>query len=137
MVAQTIPTLSKEYVGASTTTSIGAHSSFNPNHHTNVGSEKAVKGWNIYSGPSTLSIVRQEGRHVEMLNKNSRGELTWIGTLSSDGKQIAVAAQAAQMIFTVSEDLISGCGTVRGRDGSFEHWYGSYSAICFEFIAKK
>jgi hypothetical protein len=133
--AQTIPTLPKEWKGTSTTTSIGAHSSFNPNHPSNVGADKSAKGWNIYNNPSTLTITRQEGRHVEMVNKNSRGELVWVGTLSADGKQIAVAAKAAQMLFTVSKNTISGCGTVRGRDGTFDHWLNNYSAICFEFIA--
>lgn len=136
-VAQTTPTLPKEWIGTTTTTSVGAHSSFNPKHHENVGKEKAEKGWNNFSGPSTLTIIRQEGRHVEMLNKNPRGQLTWIGTISADGKQLAVAAKAAQMLFTVSGDTMSGCGTVRGRDGTFDHWLNSYSAICFEFIAKK
>lgn len=133
--AQTIPTLPKEWKGTSTITSIGAHSSFNPNHPSNVDADKSAKGWNIYDIPSTLTIFRQEGRHVEMLNKNSRGELVWVGTLSADGKQMAVANKGGQLLFTVSQNTISGCGTVRGRDGNFDHWLNHYSAICFEFTA--
>ncbi|CAN1491896.1 hypothetical protein MCEZE4_00230 [Burkholderiaceae bacterium] len=136
-VAQTIPALPKEWKGTITATAIGANQKMSPNHHENIGKDKSAKGWNTYSESRTLKIVRQEGRHLEILFKSSRGEQIWAGTLSKDGKQVMLASKNASYLFSISADTLSGCGTSRGMDGSFDHWLTNYSAICYEFSAVK
>ena len=136
-VAQTIPSLPKEWNGTVTATAIGANQKMSPNHPDNIGKEKSAKGWNTYSESRTLKIVRQEGRHLEIAFKSSRGEQIWVGTLSKDGKQIMLAAKNASYLFSLSGNTLTGCGGSRGMDGNFDHWLANYSAICFEFSAVK
>ena len=128
---ENIPTLPKEWRGTLTNTSIGAQTPNNPNH------TKAPKGWNIVDEARTLTVLRQEGRHLEFLLKSPRGEWKYIGTLSQDGKQLQMASKIHDLPMTVSGNTMSGCGSARGGDGSFSHWINSYSAYCFEYSAVK
>ena len=114
-----------------TNTSIGAQTPNNPNH------AKAPKGWNIADEARTLTVLRQEGRHLEFLLKSPRGEWKYIGTLSQDGKQLQMASKIHDLPMTVSGNTMSGCGSARGGDGTFSHWINSYSAYCFEYSAVK
>ena len=128
---QDAPTLPKEWRGTLTNTSIGAQTPNNPNH------AKAPKGWNIVDEARTLTVLRQEGRHLEFLLKSPRGEWKYIGTLSQDGKQLQMASKIHDLPMTISGSTMSGCGSARGGDGTFSHWINSYSAYCFEYSAVK
>ena len=128
---QDAPTLPKEWRGTLTDTSIGAHTSNNPNH------TKAPKGWNVVDEARTLTVLRQEGRHLEFLLKSPRGKWKYIGTLSQDGKQLQMVSKTHDLAMTLSGNTMSGCGSAHGGDGSFSHWINSYSAYCFEYVAVK
>jgi len=137
-LAQSIPVLPKEWKGTMTATSMGATNNHNPNHHTLVGKDKAPTGWNVYEEVRTLTITRQEGRHLEAIMKSPRGhEKQLIGTLSKDGKQIQITSKHGAILVSLSGDTLSGCGTGRGSDGSFEHWLNSFSASCLNLVAAK
>ena len=131
VASQDAPTLPKEWRGTLTNTSIGAQTPNNPNH------AKAPKGWNIVDEARTLTVLRQEGRHLEFLLKSPRGEWKYIGTLSQDGKQLQMASKIHDLPMIVSGNTMSGCGSARGGDGTFSHWINSYSAYCFEYSAVK
>ena len=118
-LAQSIPVLPKEWKGTVTATSMGATNHHNPNHHTLVGKDKAPTGWNVYEEVRTLTIIRQEGRHLEAIMKSPRGhENQLIGTLSKDGKQIQFATKGGNILVSLSGDTLSACGTARGTDGA-------------------
>ena len=137
-LAQSIPVLPKEWKGTMTATSMGATNHHNPNHHTLVGKDKAPTGWNVHEEARTLTITRQEGRHLEATLKSPRGHgIQWVGTLSKDGKQIQVATKGGSLLFSLTGDSLSACGTGRGSDGGFEHWLNSFNAACFDFVAAK
>ena len=128
-----IPILPKVWSGVAGDTSIGAISRKNPLHYLHVGEAKQVKGWNTYDSPATLTILKQEGRHLDLEFKNPKYQINEVGTLSADGKQIQIASKEATGLFTISGDKITGCGTSRGTNGLFGHWLGSYSAWCDEY----
>ena len=99
---QSAPVLPKEWKGTVTTTSVGATTQQSPNHHHHRSKEKHIPGWNTYEETRTLTITRQEGRHLEVVMKSSRGhDYWWIGTLSADGKQIQVATRGGAFLFTL------------------------------------
>ena len=128
--AQAVPVLPKEWKGEISATSMGvAHKTAAPN--------QAASGWNRYDEARTLTVLRQEGRHLEFVVKYPRGEIKWVGTLSKDGKQIAMASPSSNFIFALSGNSLSGCGTTRGNNGTFDDWFGKYAALCFDFTAVK
>lgn len=129
--AQTIPTLPKEWVGEISGTSMGvAHKSANPN--------QSEKGWNTYDEVRKMTILRQEGRHLDMLIKNPRGEIHLIGTISKDGKQIIAADQGgAAWTLNLAGNTLSGCGATRGAKGTFDDWFNNYAALCLDLNAVK
>jgi len=116
---------------------VGTTSRFNPKHEDNVGKEKAPQDWNTYDEPRTLTILRQDGRHLELLVKSSLTEDTMVGTLSVDGKQLQTADKNPQFLLTISADGLHGCGTSRGAKGTFEDWLNKYTASCYDFTAMK
>ena len=135
---QSAPVLPKEWKGTVTTTGVGATNHRSPNHNDHVGKEKHVPGWNIHEEAITLTITRQEGRHLEAVMKSPRGHERWlIGAFSADGKQIQAATRGGACIFTLSGDTLSASGSGRGSDGDFDHWLNNYSATWFEFTAVK
>lgn len=83
-----VPILPKVWTGVAGDTSIGAISRKNPLHYLHVGEAKQVKGWNTYDSPATLTILKQEGRHLDLEFKNPKYQINEVGTLSADGKQI-------------------------------------------------
>ena len=130
--AQTILTLPKEWKGNVAVTAIGAVAKTNPSHSDNVGKENAAQGWNSHDGPITITIIRQEGQHLELVLKYPRGEYKLAGTLSSDGKQLMLVSRSSQHLLTLSGNNLSGCGSARGIDGTHEHWMNSFNASCYD-----
>jgi hypothetical protein len=127
-----------EWKGTVTVTSFGTHSKLHPLQ--GVGSEKASKPlkWNVYEEARTLKIVRQQGRHVEfeLITPRETSALL-VGTLSADGKQLFAADSFRSLLLTREENRLSGCGTVRGGDGSFKHYLNNYAVICWDLAATK
>lgn len=135
--AQSIPTLPKEWTGTITVSSVGTPIKHQPGHEGNVGKEKSPKGVHFFTDPRTLTLVRQQGRHVEFIHSSGRFSSPEVGVISADGKQLMVIAKGYSTLMTISGDKLSGCGTTRGNDGTFEHHQSNYSAWCYEFTAKK
>ncbi len=127
--AQTIPALPKEWRGEISATSIGkAHNAANP--------DSAAMGWNKYDEVRTLIILRQEGRHLEMVLINPRGETSWIGTISKDGKQIMASYQGGgSWLLNLLGKTLSGCGVSHGNSGTFENWLSNYAVLCLDLTA--
>ena len=128
-----VPILPKVWTGVAGDTSIGAISRKNPLHYLHVGETNEVKGWNKYDSPATLTVMKQEGRHLELQFKNPQYQINEVATLSVDGKQIQIASKEASGLFTIEGDKITGCGYSQGANGLFGHWLASYSAWCDEF----
>ena len=133
VTTDSVPILAKVWTGVAGDTSIGAISRKNPLHYLHVGEAKQVKGWNTYDSPASLTVIRQEGRHLELQFKNPKYQINEVATLSADGKQIQIASKEATGLFTIEGDKITGCGTSQGTNGLFGHWLGSYSAWCDEY----
>ena len=128
--AQTVPILPKEWKGEVSGTSRGVAHQMNPNQD--------AKEWNTFDEPRTLTILRQEGRHLEaLLKKYPRGQARWVGTISKDGKRLDFGEENASFSFTLSGDTLSGCGVGRGNNGSFDHYFNNYAVLCFDFTAVK
>ena len=75
--AQGIPTLAKVYSGNTTETSINA-SKKNPKTQTQ----------NV---TATLTVIKQDGPHVEFIYQNPNYKAYEIGTISPDGKKLQIA----------------------------------------------
>ena len=75
--AQGIPTLAKVYAGNTSETSINA-------------SKKNPKTQTQYVA-ATLTIIKQDGPHVEFTYQNPNYKAYEIGTISSDGKKLQIA----------------------------------------------
>jgi hypothetical protein len=129
-MADSIPTLAKEWKGSTSFTSSGSVSKFK-NGKSNE--------WSYHDGANrTLTVVRQEGRHVELLYKTPEGALPrWVGVISKDGKQLQIAGRQDHILLTISGDTMSGCGTARGDDDGFKDYINNYGAFCLDFKAVK
>jgi hypothetical protein len=128
-----VPILPKVWTGVASDTSIGAVSQRNPLHYLLVGKDREPKGWNTYDGPASITVLRQEGRHLELQFKNPKFQIKEVGTLSSDGTQIQLASKNASGLLTIDGNRITGCGNSRGTNGLADHWFSSYSSWCDDY----
>ncbi len=136
--AQSIPVLKKEWQGTSTATVVGAATPFHPRHKANIGAANPPTDWNAFQEARTLNILKQQGRHLEMALISPRGyRQVMVGTLSADGKLLQVVDSTRDLSLSVNGDKLSGCGSVRGIGGTFEHFSKNYSATCWDFTAVK
>jgi hypothetical protein len=120
--AQTIPTLAKVYTGNTTETSINA-SKKNPKTQT----QKVV---------GTLTILKQDGPHVEFTYQNPSYKAYEIGTISADGKKLQIAYKGGSGVYDISENKLVGCGSGRVNEGPFAQWVNTYYAWCDDLTAK-
>lgn len=127
----------KKWQGAFSLTAEGAPNILNPWHRGNVGKDKEVEGWNAYDSVAVITVQRQTGRHLELLMQAGKFQNTFVGTLSSDGKQLQMVSNNAAYLLSIAGEKISGCGVARGIDQTFSHWLNSYVAFCYEFTAVK
>lgn len=129
VLSQTAPTLPTEWKGEVSGSSIGVvNKAANPN--------QSAQNWNTYDEPRALTITRQEGRHLQLVIKNPRGEVKLIGIISKDGKRMVIADQGGgTFTFDISGRSLSGCGVSRGNSGTFDSWFNNYSTLCFDFTA--
>ena len=137
VMAQTIPVLPKEWKGEVSGTSYGTTNPLNPRHPDNVGEANSPKELNTFDEARTLTIIQQEGRHLELLIKGPKYESRWVGTISKDGRQIQIAVRGGEFLLNLSGNTLSGCGTARGTLGIFEHWLNNYISLCYDFTAAK
>jgi hypothetical protein len=120
--AQTIPTLAKVYSGNTTETSINA-SKKNPKTQT----QKVA---------ATLTIIKQDGPHVEFTYENPAYKAFEIGTISADGKKLQIAYKGGSGVYDISDNKLVGCGSGRVNEGPFAQWVNTYYAWCDDLTAK-
>jgi len=120
--AQTVPTLAKIYSGNTVETSINA-SKKNPKTQT----QKVV---------ATLTILKQDGPHVEFTYENPSYKAFEIGTISPDGKKLQIAYKGGSGVYDISDNKLVGCGSGRVNEGPFGQWINTYYAWCDDLTAK-
>jgi hypothetical protein len=127
-----IPQLPKNWSGIVSVTSMGN------TYQTKINgaSKDGVMPFNSFDIAATITIIKQEGRHLELLYRSANYESRYVGTLSMDGKQIQIAYQQGSGTYTLESNKLSGCGSGRGGKGTFKDWLNSYSTWCEEFIAQ-
>ena len=118
-----IPVLAKSWQGTTSETSINASSK-----------KPKVTTQDI---ASSLTILKQDGRHIEFIYKNANYEAYEIGTISADGKLLEIAYKGGSGSYVISNSKLAGCGAGRIGDGLFSNWFNSYYAWCDELIAVK
>jgi len=127
-----IPQLPKNWSGIVSVTSMGNTYQTKINEP----SKDGVMPFNAFDIAATITIIKQEGRHLELLYRSANYESRYVGTLSMDGKQIQIAYQQGSGAYTLEGNKLSGCGSGRGGKGTFKDWLNSYSTWCEEFIAQ-
>jgi len=120
--AQGIPVLAKTYSGNTTETSINS-SKKNP-----VVKTQSVAG--------TLTIIKQDGPHVEFSYQNPNYQAYEIGTISADGKKLQIAYKGGSGVYEIIGNKLVGCGSGRVNEGPFAQWINTYYAWCDDFTAK-
>ena len=120
--AQGTPTLAKVYSGNTTETSINA-SKKNPKTQTQ----------NV---TATLTVIKQDGPHVEFIYQNPNYKAYEIGTISPDGKKLQIAYKGGSGVYDISDNKLVGCGAGRVNEGPFAQWVNTYYAWCDDFTAK-
>jgi hypothetical protein len=120
--AQTIPTLAKVYSGNTVETSINA-------------SQKNPKAQN-QTTVATLTILKQDGQHIEFMYQNPSYKAYEIGTISADGKKLQIAYKGGFGVYDISGNKLVGCGSGRASEGPFSQWINTFYAWCDDLIAK-
>ncbi|MBU3622313.1 hypothetical protein [Polynucleobacter sp. AP-Latsch-80-C2] len=120
--AQSIPTLAKVYAGSTAETSINS-SQKNPKIQT----QKEA---------ATLTILKQDGQHVEFTYQNPAYKAYEIGTISADGKKLQIAYKGGSGVYDIVDNKLVGCGSGRVNEGPFGKWINTYYAWCDDLTAK-
>jgi hypothetical protein len=135
---KSIPTLATDWKGQVTVTSFGAVSKGNPNHKSNVGEERAAKGWNTFTASRFLKVVKQDGRHLDLLVGESEGKgAAFVGTISADGKEIYIVNRQTEGALKFQGKSLVGCGSTRTGELGQDGLPVSYLAWCKEFSPVK
>lgn len=120
--AQGIPTLAKAYTGTTSETSINA-SKKNPKTQTQ-------------DVAASLTIIKQDGPHVEFTYQNPNYKAYEIGTISPDGKKLQIAYKGGSGTYDIIGNKLVGCGSGRVNEGPFGQWINTYYAWCDDLTAK-
>ncbi|CAN1549924.1 hypothetical protein MCEZE4_02163 [Burkholderiaceae bacterium] len=128
-----IPQLPKNWSGIVSVTSMGNTYQTKMKQKSNDG----VMPFNSFDISATITLLKQDGRHLEFLYRSTNYESRYIGTLSADGKQIQIAYQQGSGSYTLNGDTLSGCGSGRGGKGYFKDWLNTYATWCEEFTATR
>jgi hypothetical protein len=120
--AQGIPALAKIYTGTTSETSINS-SKKNPKTKTQ-------------DVAATLTVIKQDGPHVEFSYQNPNYQAYEIGTISPDGKRLQIAYKGGSGIYEISGNKLVGCGSGRVNEGPFAQWINTYYAWCDDLTAK-
>lgn len=127
-----IPQLPKNWSGLVSVTSMGN----TYQTKTNGVPKDGVMPFNSFDIAATITILKQDGRHLELLYRSANYESRYVGTISMDGKHIQIAYQQGSGSYSLEGNKLSGCGSGRGGKGTFKDWLNSYSTWCEEFIAQ-
>jgi len=119
-IAQTIPTLAKEWVGTTSLTMYNA----------------APKWWNFSDKPATLTVMEQKQNHLDLLYKSGDYETRMVGTVSADGSTIQVGNTEVFGSYSLREGRLVGCGSKRGGSVVYDSITGSYATWCDDLKAK-
>ena len=103
-------------------------------HHRHHGAHGEVAEDQFYSYEEELLwiIDHQDGRHLRVTWKSPRHESFFVGTLSADGKTLAVTAANFSATCTVSEGLITGSGSSRPFERHGEDLSSQFAATTWE-----
>ncbi|MEI8051435.1 MAG: hypothetical protein WCI12_08375 [Actinomycetes bacterium] len=114
------------WVGATWGAAITPH---HPKFHTHGHLEHE---WHGVTVEATISILRQEGRSLELVIGSSGHESKAVGALSSDGRRLVVVTQEHTYHVSIDGNEMTGQGECRahGSDRS-----DSFSAAMVEFTA--
>ena len=131
MSTEEIRILPTEWVGSSTSTSWGMTNKHHPRHGSHGHLEPELQ---MYSVPMTVRIIRQEGRHVELLFISDNHETRRVGLLSTDGTKLLLASDVANDMMTIDGDTMHGDTWSRphGSDAASE----VFGVHMWEFTAK-
>ncbi len=120
-IAQTIPTLAKEWVGTTSLTMYNA----------------APKWWNFSDKPASLTVMEQQQTHLDLIYKSGDYETRMVGTISADGSSIQVGNTEVFGSYALREGRLVGCGSKRGGTVVYDSATGSYATWCDDFRAAK
>lgn len=131
-LSQTLPILPKEWVGSVSHANVGYGGKYNTDQH-----PSNTLQFSKYDEPRHLTIAEQDGQTLKLVYKTQSHTFYLIGTLSADGKQMAVANENSFALLNVSSDTIIGCGSSRGgkTNPSYGDWKSSYATWCVNFKA--
>lgn len=101
MPSDNIRTLPTEWVGTSTSTTMGITSKHHPKHASDAHLDPEVR---IYSHPITMRIRGQEGRHLEFVLVSANHENPGVGVLSADGRKLTLASDVGNHFGTIDGD---------------------------------
>ena len=123
-------TLPKEWVGSISHNNVGYGGKYNSDQQS---SNKLQ--YHSYNEPRSLTILEQDGQSLRLLYKADAISYTLIGTLSANGKEMAVANETSFAVLNVEPDRIIGCGSSRGGkpNPSYGQWKQSYATWCVDF----
>tara|TARA_B110000503_G_scaffold8665_1_gene11783 strand:- start:1707 stop:2009 length:303 start_codon:yes stop_codon:yes gene_type:complete len=71
---------------------------------------------------ATVTILKQDGPHVEFIYENPAYKAFEIGTISPDGKQLQIAYKGGSGVYKISENKLVGCGSGRVNEGPLGEW---------------
>ena len=125
--SQTVPSLPKEWEGTVAHANVGYGGNYNTDQQTSRNLQ-----FNKYNQQRRLTILEQDGQIVKVLYETGTHSFNLVGTISADGKQMAVANENSVAILNLSPNSIMGCGSSRGgkANPSFEEWKTSYATWC-------
>ncbi len=131
MSTEEVRILPTEWVGSSTSTTWGMSTKHHPKHSTHGHLEPEMQ---MYSVPMTVRIIRQEGRHVELVFTSDNHEAQKVGLLSADGTKLLLASAVSNDILTIDGDTMHGDTWTRphGSDRAGE----VFGVHMWEFMAK-
>jgi len=120
-IAQTIPTLAKEWVGTTSLTMYNA----------------APKWWNFSDKPASLTVMEQQQNHLDLVYKSGNYETRMVGTISADGSTIQLGNTEVFGSYTLRDGRLVGCGSKRGGSVVYDSATGSYATWCDDLKAAK
>ncbi len=105
-MAEEVRILPTKWIGVSTQVSWGLIFGENhPNFQTHGHLDPAV---HVQSTESTITVVFQEGRALELVFGTAHGEFSAIGLLSSDGKRLELAGPAGHSSYVIDGNSMVG-----------------------------
>ena len=106
-----LPTL---WTGVATGSTWGVPSLHHPKHHLHP--EPELEWHEFVDHPTTMKVLRQVGRNVELLSVTDNHEARGVGTLFSDGTGMITAGTNSSTRFEIDGDRMTGVRTIHYKD---------------------